>query len=70
MSFGNAFITNSNVNSRAKQMISIDQNNIYRVHKVKGIKVMSDKDFLLTNDDFPDGGDPKKIKDLKAATYR
>lgn len=51
-------------------MISIDQNRIYRVHKVKGIKMMADKDFLLTTGDFPDGEDPKKIQNLKAATYR
>lgn len=50
-------------------MISIDQHKIYRVHKVKGIKMMTDKDFLLTDEDFP-GGDPRKIVNLKQATYR
>lgn len=57
--------------SRAKQMISVDQNNIYRVHKVKGIKMMSEKDYSLTNADFPDGQDPKRIVNhLKGAAYR
>lgn len=32
--------------------------------------MMADKDFLLTTVDFPDGEDPKKIQNLKAATYR
>jgi hypothetical protein len=72
--FGSAFTggqgTNGGTTSRAKQMISVDQNCIYRVHKVKGIKMMADKDFLLSTEDFPDGEDPKKIQNLKAATYR
>lgn len=71
--FGNAFTgqgANGGTTSRAKQMISVDQNRIYRVHKVKGIKMMADKDFLLSTEDFPDGEDPKKIQNLKGATYR
>ena len=70
--FGNAYTPGANggATSRAKQMISVDQNRIYRVHKVKGIKMMADKDFLLSTEDFPDGEDPKKIQNLKGATYR
>ena len=32
--------------------------------------MMADKDYLLSPDDFPDGEDPKKIQNLKGATYR
>lgn len=64
--FGNASSGgHSGASSRAKQMISIDQNKIYRVHKVKGIKMMTDKDFLLCDEDFHGGVDPKKITNLK-----
>lgn len=33
------------------------------------IKIMSDKDFLLTEDDFSDKSDPFSIPDVKKATY-
>jgi hypothetical protein len=32
--------------------------------------MMSDKDYLLAESDFPDKKDPYAIKDLKKATYR
>jgi hypothetical protein len=48
----------------------LDQNKVYRIHKVKCIKLMSDKDYLLTENDFPDKKDPYFIKDLKKATYK
>lgn len=51
-------------------MISVDQAGIYRLHKLKGIQLMSDKDFGLDESDFGMLGDPDRIKNLKAATYR
>ena len=57
-------------NQRSKQLISVDQNQIYRIHKIKGIKLMSEKDFILEDSDFPSGADPAAIKDLKKATLR
>ena len=65
--FGNSAATGS---VRTKQMISVDQNQIYRIHKVKGIKAMADKDYLLNESDFPSGLDPNAITDLKKATFR
>ena len=38
--------------SRSKQLISVDQNQVYRVHKVKGARLMSEKDFLLTQEEL------------------
>ena len=55
---------------RAKQMITVDQNRVYRIHKVKAIKLMADKDFLLNLEDFPDKTDPHAIEDLKKANFR
>ena len=55
---------------RSKQMISLDQNNVYRIHKVKLVKVMADKDYLLKDTDFPNKTDPNRIPDLKKATFR
>lgn len=57
-------------NQRSKQIITVDQNKVYRIHKVKCIKLMSDKDYLLTEEHFPDKKDPYAIKDLKKATYK
>lgn len=31
---------------------------------------MSDKDYMLSEDDFPDKKDPFYIKDLKKANYK
>jgi hypothetical protein len=57
-------------NQRSKQMISVDQNRVFRIHKIKCIKLMSDKDFMLIDSDFPNGKDPYAVKDLKKATYK
>lgn len=57
-------------NQRSKQMISIDQNRVFRIHKIKCIKLMSDKDFMLREEDFPNGKDPNAIRDLKKASYK
>ena len=38
--------------SRAKQFISLDQNSVYRIHKLKGLRLMADKDFTLTSEDL------------------
>lgn len=42
--------------SNSRQIITIDQNNIYRVHKLKGAKIMAEKDFLAKEGDFEDPG--------------
>ena len=57
-------------NQRSKQMISADQNRIFRIHKIKCIKLMSDKDYLLSQSDFEGKTDPYAIKDLKQASYK
>ena len=56
--------------NRAKMMISVDQSGIYRMHKLKGIQLMADKDFSLCETDFGITGDPDRISNLKAASYR
>ena len=33
--------------NQSKQIVTKDQNNVYRMHKIKAIKMMSDKDYLL-----------------------
>lgn len=55
--------------SRSKQLISVDQNLVYRVHKVKGARLMSEKDFLLTEEDLGNE-DPNKIPNLRSATLK
>ena len=55
--------------SRSKMMLSVDQLGIYRVHKLRAIKLMAEKNFLLRNEDFEGGEDPKRILNLKSATY-
>jgi hypothetical protein len=47
--------------SRSKMMISVDQLGVYRLHKIKAIKLMADKNFLLKNEDFKENEDPFKI---------
>ena len=51
-------------------MVSVDQQGIYRVHKLRAIRLMAEKNFLVRNDDFEEGEDPKKITNLKGATYQ
>lgn len=58
-----------NMNQPSKYLLSVCQNNVYRIHKVKLIKLMSDKDFMLNEDDFSDRQDPFGIADVKKATY-
>lgn len=53
--------------SNARQMISVDQSNIFRVHKLKGAKIMAEKDFLAQDSDFEN---PGTIENLKSATTR
>ena len=48
---------------RTRQMVSFDQNNIYRIHRLKGIKLMADKNYLLQ------GLDPYRVVNLKTASY-
>lgn len=50
-------------------MISVDQLGVYRLHKIKSIKLMADKNFLLKNEDFKDNEDQFKIQNMKNATY-
>lgn len=60
-------LTQEVVNSNARQLISVDQNYIYRVHKLKGNKIMAEKDFCATEADFEN---PNKISNLKTATQK
>ena len=46
-------------------LISVDQNGVYRIHKLKGVALMTDKNFLLTDEDFDGGADPCRITNLK-----
>jgi hypothetical protein len=55
--------------SRSKMMISVDQLGVYRIHKIKAIKLMADKNFLLKNEDFKENMDPFKIQNMKDATF-
>jgi hypothetical protein len=50
-------------------MISVDQLGVYRLHKIKAIKLMADKNFFLRNEDFKENEDPFKILNMKNATY-
>ena len=43
----------------------MDQNDIFRVHKLKGHKIMADKNFNAAESDFEE---IYKIKNLKQAT--
>ena len=62
--FGPAFTKSNQMQpSRTRQMISFDQNNIYRIHRLKGIKLMADKNYLHQ------GLDPYRIQNLKKASY-
>ena len=51
-------------------MLSVDESNIYRVHKLRAIRLMADKNFALKHSDFEGGEDPRKITNLKSATYQ
>ena len=51
-------------------MLSVDENGIYRTHKLRSIRLMAEKDFSIKNSDFPQGEDPMKITNLKNATYK
>lgn len=57
-------------NQVAKQLVSVDQNNIFRIHKVRRVKVMADKDYNMQHSDFIEGEDPYKILDWKKATLK
>lgn len=51
-------------------MLSVDENSIYRVHKLRAIRLMADKNFALKHSDFEGGEDPRKIVNLKSASYQ
>ena len=57
-------------NQVAKQLVSVDQNNIFRIHKVRRVRVMADKDYNMQHSDFLEGEDPYKILDWKKATLK
>lgn len=54
--------------SRSKMMLSVDENSIYRVHKLRAIRLMAEKNFALKHSDFKGGEDPNKITNLKSAS--
>lgn len=56
--------------SRSKMLLSVDENGIYRVHKLRALRLMADKNFSLKHSDFEGGEDPRKITNLKGATYQ
>ena len=55
--------------SRSKMMLSVDENSIFRVHKLRAIKLMADKNFSKKHSDYGIE-DPKKINNLKSASYQ
>ena len=51
-------------------MLSVDENSIYRVHKLRAIRLMSEKNFAMKHSDFEGGEDLNKITNLKSASYQ
>lgn len=51
-------------------LLSVDESGVYRVHKLRAIRLMAEKNFGLKSSDLENGEDPNKITNLKNATYQ